>query len=72
MCTNNNHSNDKGEEKMNACAMKPNSPFVTSKTLKRTPASKENIERVKFMDSHNFSFDIDKNNQIKIQVSKKT
>lgn len=72
MCVNDNNSKDKEEEMMNACAMKPNSPFVTSKKLKRTPATKENIERIKFMDSHNFFFDIDKNKGVKIKVSKKS
>lgn len=71
MCFDNNNSKDKEEEKMNACAIKPTSPFVTTEKLKRTPASKENIERIKYLDSHNFSFDIDKNKGVKIQVSKK-
>ena len=30
------------------------------KVLKRTPASKDNINMVKYMDSHEFSFHIDK------------
>lgn len=49
-----------GEEIMNAYAVKPNMPFVTKKVLKRTPASKDNINMVKYMDSHDFSFHIDK------------
>lgn len=53
------------------CAIKPTGAFITSKKLKRTPASKENIERIKFMNSHDFSFYIDKNKGVKIKVSKK-
>ena len=32
-------------------------PFVTSKALKRTPATKD---RIKYMDSHEFAFKFDK------------
>ena len=49
-----------GEVVMNACAVKPTLPFVTRKTIERTPASAENKKRVEFMDSHNFSFSINK------------
>ena len=35
-------------------------PFVTSKALKRPPATKENKDRIKYMDSHEFSFKFDK------------
>ena len=45
---------------MNAYAVKPNMPFVTKKVLKRTPASTDNTNMVKYMDSHDFSFHIDK------------
>lgn len=52
----------KGENDMNAYAVKPdiNIPFVTTKALKRTPATKENKDMVEYMDSHEFSFRIDK------------
>lgn len=50
----------KGEDTMNAYAIKPNMPFVTNRELKRTPPTKENINMVKFMDSHEFSFHMDK------------
>lgn len=50
----------KGEINMNACAVKPRLPFVTRNKLERTPASEENKKMVEFMDSHNFSFSIDK------------
>lgn len=49
-----------GEICMNACAIKPTLPFVNRKTIKKTPASAENRKRVEFMDSHNFSFSVDK------------
>ncbi len=49
----------KGEIEMNACAVKPVMPFVTKSKLGRTPATEDNREMVEFMDSHNFSFDID-------------
>lgn len=55
-----NNIGEKGEERMNAYAVKPDMPFVTKKVLKRTPASKDNINMVKYMDSHEFSFHIDK------------
>lgn len=50
----------KGEISMNACAVKPTLPFVTRNKLGRTPASEKNRKMVEFMDSHNFSFSIDK------------
>lgn len=52
--------NKEGEIIMNACAVKPTLPFVTRKTIEKTPASAENRKRVEFMDSHNFSFSINK------------
>ncbi len=49
----------KGEIEMNACALKPVMPFVTRSKLGRTPATEDNRKMVEFMDSHNFSFNID-------------
>lgn len=43
---------------MNACALRPTIPFVARGKLERTPATEENRKMVEFMDSHNFSFDI--------------
>jgi len=60
MVMNNIKEYAKGEERMNAYAVKPNMPFVTKRELKRTPASKENRDMVEYMDSHEFSFHIDK------------
>ena len=45
---------------MNAYAVKPTLPFVTRKTIKRTPTSAENKKRIEFMDLHNFSFSINR------------
>lgn len=50
----------KGEITMNAYAVKPDVPFVTTKVLGRTPATKANRDMVEYMDSHEFSFQIDK------------
>lgn len=50
---------EKGEIKMNACALKPTLPFATRNKLGRTPATKDNRKMVEFMDSHDFSFDVD-------------
>ena len=44
---------------MNACAMKPGLPFVTNMVLSRTPASEDNKKMTEFINSHEFSFDID-------------
>ena len=56
----NNERDKEGELKMNACAMKPQMPFVTKGELKRTPATDDNKKIVEFLDSHNFSFTVDK------------
>lgn len=62
----------KGEIVMNACAVKPTLPFVTRKTIERTPASAENKKRVEFMDSHNFSFSVNKETgSLQCKVAKK-
>ncbi|MCM1026259.1 MAG: hypothetical protein NC432_07470 [Roseburia sp.] len=62
----------KGEIEMNACAVKPMMPFVTRKKLGRTPATEDNRKMVEFMDSHNFSFEIDaKTENIKCTVTEK-
>ena len=51
---------EKGENEMNAYAIKPNVPFATKNELRRTPATNDNRKMVEFMDSHNFSFSVDK------------
>ena len=57
---------------MNACALKPVMPFVTRNKLERTPATEDNREMVEFMDSHNFSFDIDvETDNLKCTVTEK-
>ena len=54
------HESEKGEDEMNTYTMKPQIPFVTSTDLKRTPATLENRKMVEFIDSHKFSFSVDK------------
>lgn len=43
---------------MNAYTIKP--MFVTTKALKRTPATRQNADMVRYMDSHEFFLHIDK------------
>lgn len=66
---------DKEEEggiEMNACALKPKMPFVTSGKLERTPATEDNRKTVEFMDSHNFSLDINvETNTLECTVTEK-
>ena len=45
---------------MNANAVKPTVPYVTRRKISSTPLSEQKIERTQFIDSHNFSFSIDK------------
>lgn len=62
----------KGEITMNASVLKPVLPFVTRKSLNKTPISEQNRKRIEFMDSHNFSFSIDrKTGMVHSQVEKK-
>ena len=62
----------KGEIDMNACVLKPEMAFVTRKKLERTPATQNNRKMVEFMDSHNFSFSVDKETkQLKCKVTEK-
>lgn len=62
----------KGENDMNASAMKPNVPFITRSELKRTPPSMENRKMVEFMDSHDFSFSVNRDsNKIRSSVTPK-
>ncbi|WP_143322579.1 hypothetical protein [Clostridium sp. HBUAS56010] len=69
-----NEENRKGEINMNASVMKPskNLPYATTKSLTRTPATRENREMIEYMDSHNFSISVDKNTMtIKTRAEKK-
>ena len=57
---------------MDACALKPIMPFVTRSELERTPATEDNRKMVEFMDSHNFSFDVDaETNSLRCTVTEK-
>lgn len=55
-----NNMEKKGDDSVNAYAVKPNMSYVTRKALKRTPATEENRNMIKYMDSHEFSFRVDK------------
>ncbi len=62
----------KGEKKKNACAVKPSLPYVTRKTVERTPVSQENKNRVDFIDSHNFFSKVNKETgSLQCKVEKK-
>lgn len=50
----------KEDSAMNAYAIRPTMPFATTKQLHKTPSSEINREIAKFIDSHEFSFDVDK------------
>lgn len=45
---------------MNAYATKPNRPFISKGTLERTPASERNRKMSQFLESHDFSFSVDR------------
>ncbi len=67
-----NNNEKKGEIEMDACALKPIMPFVTRSELERTPATEDNRKMVEFMDSHNFSFDVDaETNSLRCTVTEK-
>lgn len=66
-----NEEIQKGEDEMNACAMKPKLPYVTKNTLTRTPASEDNKKITEFINSHNFSFDIDSTGKLTSVVTNK-
>lgn len=64
---------EKGDNIMNASAMKPNVPYITRSELKRTPASTDNRRMVEFMDSHNFSFSVSKDSkQLRSSITPKS
>ena len=50
-------------------AVKTNSHYITSGRLKRKSVSKKDIERIKFIDSCDFSISVDKENKT-IHVNK--
>lgn len=67
-----NNKEKKGEIEMDACALKPMMPFVTRNKLQRTPATEDNRKIIEFIDSHNFSFDIDtRTNNLKCTITDK-
>ena len=52
---------EKEESEMNACAIKPKFPYVAKNILPRTLVSEENKKITEFINSHDFSFSVDKN-----------
>ena len=57
---------------MNAYAVKPKTPYATRKELQRIPANDEYRKMIEFMDSHEFSFSIDKeSNELRCTYTKK-
>lgn len=46
---------------MNAYAIRPTMPFATTKRLSKTSSSEITREIASFIDSHEFSFDVNKN-----------
>ena len=60
------------EFNMSGYAIKSDEPFISKKKLVRTPTSKENKDRRNYINSHNFSFEIDSNTkELKSSVSEK-
>lgn len=54
---------------MNANVIKSKSSFYTSVELKRTPANEDNKRICKYIDDHEFSFQIDKeSNELKCMI----
>ena len=66
-----NEEVQEGEDEMNACVMKPKLPYVTRTTLTRTPASEDNKKITEFINSHNFSLDIDSTGKLRSVVTSK-
>lgn len=56
----NTNEKTKEDDTMNAYAIRSTLPFITSKPLVRTPASELNKEIATFIESHEFSFNINK------------
>lgn len=64
--------NYKEENNMNAYAIKPTMPFTTTKRLSKTPSSEINREIASFIDSHEFSFDVNNDTEdLKIDIKDK-
>lgn len=62
---NNNHLG--GDDTVNAYATKPETPFISNNKLVRTPSSESNRKIAEFLDSHNFSFRVDKDTWLTCQ-----
>lgn len=59
------------EKTFNGYAIPSNTPWITSKPLKRTPESKQHREMREFIDSHDFHIGRDANGEIYSYATKK-
>ena len=66
-------NDDEEDDNMGAYAIKSSTPFVTTKNeLKGKKPSQEYIERRKYINSHNFVFDINnETGELKVTISEK-
>ena len=56
---------------MGVYAIKSEKPIVTTKPLVRNTVSQDYINWVNYMNTHDFTFNIDKNNNLKVKATKK-
>ena len=56
---------------MGVYAIKSEKPIVTTKPLVRNTVSQDYINCVNYMNTHDFTFNIDKNNNLKVKATKK-
>lgn len=63
--------NIKGGIIMGAYAIKSEKPIVTTKPLVRNAVSQDYINWLNYMNTHDFTFNIDEDNNLKIKATKK-
>lgn len=56
---------------MGVYAVKTDKPIVTTKPLVGRKVSQTYVERMKYMNSHNFSFHISSSNELKVNITEK-
>ncbi len=56
---------------MGAYAIKSEKPIVTTKPLVRNAVSQDYINWLNYMNTHDFTFNIDEDNNLKIKATKK-
>lgn len=56
---------------MGVYAIKSEKPIVATKPLVRNTVSQDYINWVNYMNTHDFTFNIDKNNNLKVKATKK-